>query len=114
MTFLELYQIFFDACVGHPSAQVIAQHCRSWKQLDDIFNPEDYSLYGLIEGSITTFSGMTFPVYTVGIISESYVSIKDEYLDNNVAFLCLTVNCDFKEKREILWCCDNQEVALEV
>lgn len=109
MTFSELYQIFFGICARYPDAQVIAMHCHDWEMLERALLRDNCEAYGLLEGTITTFSGMTFPVYLVGNIIDSYMALKDEYLDNSVAIVHITIEGDFVEKKEVILGCDNQQ-----
>lgn len=109
MTFSELYKNFFYTCARHPGAQVIAVHSHYWEALEKALEFENRELYGLIEGTITAFSGMIFPVYMVGNIFDNYVNLKKELLDNNIAILYLTIDGDFVERKEVIFCCDNQQ-----
>lgn len=109
ITFSDLYQSFFDTCARHPGAQVIAVHSHDWEALEKALGLENRKLYGLIEGTIATYSGMFFPVYIVGNIFENYIHLKEEFLDNGIAILHLTVDGDFVERKEIIFCCDNQK-----
>ena len=109
MTFSELYRIFFDTCVRHPSAKVIALHSHDWELLEKELVLENRELYGLIEGTVTTFSGIIFPIYSVGNIFDNYVTLKEELLDNHIAVLYLAIDGDFVDRKEVIFCCDNQQ-----
>lgn len=108
ITYYELYRLFFQQCVKHPDSCKIASEVHNWEQLDNALDAKNLpNSKGLIEGSIVNYDMSMIPIcISCNNVQKSYFELRTKIFTNSVALIYLSIDTNFFEQKEVLFCCD--------